>query len=73
LKEGDVTKATQQTGSGRVGILFSGGPAPASNAVIAAAAGSFRRNGREVLGLLHGYGHLQSYDRARGPLVAKTW
>jgi 6-phosphofructokinase 1 len=62
---------TQQSGKGRVGILFSGGPAPASNAVIAAAAGTFRRNGREVLGLLHGYGHLQSYDRARGPLVAE--
>jgi 6-phosphofructokinase 1 len=54
---------------GRVGILFSGGPAPASNAVIAAAAASFRRSGREVLGILHGYSNLQAYDRARGPLV----
>jgi 6-phosphofructokinase 1 len=54
---------------GRVGILFSGGPAPASNAVIAAAAATFRRTGREVVGLLHGYRHLQAYDRARGPLV----
>ncbi len=66
-----MSKTTQQSGPARVGILFSGGPAPASNAVIAAAAGTFRRNGREVLGLLHGYGHLQGYDRARGPLVAE--
>jgi 6-phosphofructokinase 1 len=54
---------------GRIGILFSGGPAPASNAVIAAVAATFRRNGHEVIGLLHGYAHLQAYDRARGPLV----
>lgn len=50
----------------RVGILFSGGPAPASNAVISAAAGAFRRSGREVVGILHGYGGLQGYDRAGG-------
>jgi 6-phosphofructokinase 1 len=55
----------------RVGILFSGGPAPASNAVIAAAAGTFRRSGRTVLGILHGYGGLQGYDRDSGPLVAE--
>jgi len=55
--------------SPRVAVLFSGGPAPASNAVIAAAAATFRRNGREVLGIQHGYGHLQAYDRAGGPLV----
>ncbi len=39
----------------RVGIVFSGGPAPAANAVIAAAASSLRRSGSEVVGLLHGY------------------
>lgn len=55
----------------RVGILFSGGPAPASNAVIAAAAGAFRRSGRQVYGILHGYSSLQDYDRATGPLVAE--
>jgi 6-phosphofructokinase 1 len=54
----------------RVGILFSGGPAPASNAVIGAAASAFRRSGHEVLGIRHGYGGLQGYDRATGPLVA---
>ena len=53
----------------RVGILFSGGPAPASNAVIGAAASAFRRSGREVVGLLHGYSGLQTYDRASRPLV----
>jgi ATP-dependent phosphofructokinase / diphosphate-dependent phosphofructokinase len=60
-----------QTTSGsirRVGILFSGGPAPASNAVIGAAAGTFRRSGREVVGLLHGYSALQNYDRTSSPL-----
>ena len=53
----------------RVGILFSGGPAPASNAVIGAAASALRRSGREVVGILHGYAGLQGYDRATGPLV----
>ncbi len=53
----------------RVGIVFSGGPAPASNAVIAAVAGTFRRSGREVVGLRHGYSSVQGYDRAGPPLV----
>jgi 6-phosphofructokinase len=62
---------TPQGGLRRAGILFSGGPAPASNAVISAAAGAFRRSGHEVIGLLHGYGGLQGYDRASGPLIAE--
>ncbi len=53
----------------RVGILFSGGPAPAANAVIGAAASAFRRSGIEVIGIRHGYGALQAYDAAKGPLV----
>jgi 6-phosphofructokinase len=61
----------RETGIKRVGILFSGGPAPASNAVIAAAAGAFLQSGREVVGLLHGYGALQNYDRTNSPLVAE--
>ena len=44
----------------RVGIVFSGGPAPAANAVIAAAASAMRRNDIEVIGLLQGYTHLLS-------------
>jgi 6-phosphofructokinase len=46
----------------RVAILFSGGPAPAANAVIASAAIAFSRNGVEVLGIRHGYTHLMAYD-----------
>jgi 6-phosphofructokinase len=45
----------------RVGLLFSGGPAPAANAVIAAAASAFRRSGTEVIGLLNGYTHLETF------------
>ena len=42
--------------------MFSGGPAPAANAVIAAAATSFLEAGIEVLGVFHGYTNLQEYD-----------
>jgi 6-phosphofructokinase 1 len=47
---------------GRVGMVFSGGPAPGANAVIAAAASAFRRAGAEVVGILRGYTGL--HDRA---------
>ncbi len=53
----------------RVGILFSGGPAPAANAVISAAASSLRRSGRDVVAIKHGYGALMQFDRASRPLV----
>ncbi|HEX8793241.1 MAG TPA: 6-phosphofructokinase [Polyangiaceae bacterium] len=53
----------------RVGIVFSGGPAPAANSVIGTAASSFRRAGCEVIGIRHGYGALVAYDRATRPLV----
>jgi 6-phosphofructokinase 1 len=49
----------------RVAILFSGGPAPAANAVISTAAASFLRNGIEVIGLMHGYSHLLEYSEDR--------
>ncbi|MHC4177368.1 MAG: 6-phosphofructokinase [Planctomycetota bacterium] len=45
----------------RVAILFSGGPAPAANAVISTAAVSFLRNNIDVLGIMHGYAHLLEY------------
>lgn len=45
----------------RVAIVFSGGPAPAANAVISAAAISFMEDGREVIGFFHGYSNLQDY------------
>jgi ATP-dependent phosphofructokinase / diphosphate-dependent phosphofructokinase len=51
----------------RVGIVFSGGPAPAANAVIGAAATCFRRSGRELVGILNGYTHLLGYD-GKSPL-----
>ncbi len=53
----------------RVGIVFSGGPAPAANAVISAAASSMRRRGIEVVGFLHGYSALEKYDAAKSPLI----
>lgn len=43
----------------RVGILFAGGPAPAANAVISAAAMSFLNCGIEVIGFLDGYENLE--------------
>ena len=48
----------------RVGIVFSGGPAPAANAVISAAALGFIDDGIEVIGLLDGYEHLQRFSAA---------
>ncbi|MGD9126733.1 MAG: 6-phosphofructokinase [Planctomycetia bacterium] len=45
----------------KVAILFSGGPAPAANAVISTAAVSFLRNGIEVVGVLNGYSHLMQF------------
>jgi len=45
----------------RVGIVFSGGPAPAANAVISSAAISFLEDDREVVGFFHGYSNLESY------------
>jgi len=45
----------------RVGIIFSGGPAPSANAVISSAAISFFEDGREVIGFFHGYSNLQEY------------
>ena len=47
----------------RVGIVFSGGPAPGANAVISAAALSFLDDGRQVVGFLNGFEHLQYYHQ----------
>jgi 6-phosphofructokinase 1 len=52
----------------RVGMLFSGGPAPAANAVISAAALSFLNCGIEVIGFYDGYEGLENYS-ADNPLV----
>ncbi|MGI9429631.1 MAG: 6-phosphofructokinase [Bythopirellula sp.] len=52
----------------RAAILFAGGPAPAANAVISAAATSFLRNDIEVVGIKHGYSQLIDFDSSE-PLV----
>ncbi|MCH2115543.1 MAG: 6-phosphofructokinase [Pirellulales bacterium] len=52
----------------RAAILFSGGPAPAANAVISAAATSFLRSDIEVVGIKHGYARLMEYS-AKNPMV----
>ncbi len=49
----------------RVAILFAGGPAPAANAVISAAAASFLRAGVEVIGIKHGYSSLADFDSSK--------
>ena len=46
----------------KVAILFAGGPAPAANAVISAAAVSFLRNDIDVVGVKHGYSSLIDYS-----------
>ncbi len=71
-KDNSVSTAPSHSASGdirRVGILFSGGPAPAANAVIAAAVTAYLEDGREVLGFFHGYSFLQQYDPVTHPLV----
>jgi 6-phosphofructokinase 1 len=45
----------------RVAMLFSGGPAPAANAVISTAAASFNHHGIEVLGMKNGYANLVKF------------
>jgi 6-phosphofructokinase 1 len=55
--------ARPETEIRRVAILFSGGPAPAANAVIAGAASTFSRNGIEVLGVLSGYSYLMKFKQ----------
>jgi 6-phosphofructokinase 1 len=52
----------------RVALLFAGGPAPAANAVISAAAVSFLRAGSEVVGIKHGYSSLAEFDPEKRPL-----
>jgi 6-phosphofructokinase 1 len=53
----------------RVAIVFSGGPAPAANAVISAAAISFMEDSREVIGFFHGYSNLEDYHPVTHRLV----
>jgi 6-phosphofructokinase 1 len=57
----------------RAAILFSGGPAPAANAVISTCAASFLRNDIEVLGMLHGYSNLLQYTPEKPLQVGKHY
>jgi 6-phosphofructokinase 1 len=52
----------------RVGMIFSGGPAPAANAVISSAATAFAGEGLEVIGFLYGYSNLAEYHATSRPL-----
>jgi 6-phosphofructokinase 1 len=52
----------------RAAILFAGGPAPAANAVISAAAVSFLRDDIQVVGIKHGYSQLLQFGPDR-PMV----
>ncbi len=54
----------------RVAILFAGGPAPAANSVIGAAAFAFLEQGIEVIGIKHGYSSLANTTQAN--LCKKT-
>ncbi len=47
----------------KVGILFSGGPAPSANAVISAATITLLNMGYSVVGFYDGYQNLQSFDK----------
>jgi 6-phosphofructokinase 1 len=49
----------------RVAVLFSGGPAPAANAVISTAAVSFLRHGTSVVGIHQGYSRLLAFGPGR--------
>lgn len=53
----------------RIALVFSGGPAPAANAVINAAAMAIRRAGAEAIGIRNGYTALMAYDPDTRPLV----
>jgi ATP-dependent phosphofructokinase / diphosphate-dependent phosphofructokinase len=47
----------------RVGILFSGGPAPSANAVISSTAVSFLDNNVPVIGIMRGYEFIQDFNK----------
>lgn len=60
-----MSKVSTRKSIRRVGIVFSGGPAPAANAVISAAGISFIEHGCEVVGIFHGYSNLVDYSPER--------
>ena len=56
---------TSKSSIRKVVMLFSGGPAPAANAVISTCAAAFNKNGIEALGMKNGYSHLVDFDPAQ--------
>ena len=58
-----TTRKFHGTKQKRVGMLFSGGPAPGGNAVISGAALQFLNDGWEVIGFYKGYEFLEVFDR----------
>src|SRR3972149_4900960 len=65
--------AKPKTDIRRVGILFSGGPAPAANAVIGSAAVCFSRAGIDGFGFLSGYTHLMAYEPGKAMEVGTDY
>src|SRR3990172_8913638 len=62
MNESSLSKSHRhKTQLHRVAIVFAGGPAPAANAVISAAATAFLRNGIEVAGIQFGYSNLVKF------------
>ncbi len=57
--------STHNVNMKRVAILFAGGPAPAANSVIGAAAFAFLEQGIEVIGIKHGYSSLAEYNPSK--------
>ncbi|MCU0822218.1 MAG: 6-phosphofructokinase [Spirochaetes bacterium] len=55
----------------KVGILFSGGPAPSANTVISSTSLNFIDNGVPVIGFIKGYENIQNFDR-ESPNIEKN-
>jgi 6-phosphofructokinase len=56
-----------------IGIVFSGGPAPAANTVISAVAAACLKCGIKVTGFLYGYKFLENYSRKTGLIKGKHY
>ncbi len=59
-------KVNQASQVKHIGIVFSGGPAPAANTVISAVAAASLKCGIKVTGFLYGYKFLENYSRETG-------
>ncbi len=69
----DSGLATEMGDVKRVGMLFSGGPAPAANAVISACTLAFLNAGIPVVGFLDGYEDLERYSPDRPLREGVDW